>query len=325
VSGPFLRRDIGLIVKAMDDDSTITQSYLGTLFASYGIDEIAGNREKRATFLVKSMLDGFKGQETLRALLNEIYWEDSRSEFRRGVASSSRLMKRLNELFAIDDDGIPPITSTDARPVPVARPESPPVSSNHVQTGAATVTSASTQAPLNGVSHNSRVFVVHGRDDYAHRELSKFLHHIGLRVYSWNQAKLDAPGSTPTTLEIVRTGLNHCQAIIVLFTPDDIAHVRPDFAKSDDGPHETQPTGQARQNVIFEAGMAIAAAPDKTILVRYGKTREISDISGHNWTSLSNSWEERKLFVEQLKKLELDVDDSKNFGDQSHGDFPSRG
>jgi hypothetical protein len=71
--------------------------------------------------------------------------------------------------------------------------------------------------------------------------------------------------------------------------------------------------------------MAIAAAPDKTILVRYGKTREISDISGHNWTSLSNSWEERKLFVEQLKKLELDVDDSKNFGDQSHGDFPSRG
>jgi len=310
----------------MDEDSSITQSYLGTLLASYGLDDIEGNREKRATFLIKSIFNGRNGQENLRELLNEVYWEDPRSFSRRGLGSSDRLMQRLNELFELDEDGIPPIAGGNHS----AATASPPAQSTQTHsvavqpTGGPAVPQTSVLEPASTAAHNSRVFVVHGRDDYAHQELNKFLHHVGLRVYSWNQAKLDAPGSQPTTLEIVRTGLNHCQAILVLFTPDDVANVKPEFAKPNDGPHEINPTGQARQNVIFEAGMAIAAAPTKTLFLRYGETREISDISGHNWTSLSNDWAERQLLVEELKKLGLDIDGTKNFGDTSHGDFPPR-
>ncbi|MHC8609088.1 TIR domain-containing protein [Paenarthrobacter ureafaciens] len=326
MNGPFQRRDIGLMVKALDEDSSITQSYLGTLLASYGLTDLEGNREKRATFLIKSIFDGPNGQENLRELLNEVYWEDSRADSRRGLASSDRLMQRLNELFDLDEDGIPPIASSyssSATANPLA--QSTRIHSVAMQpTGGPAVQQSTVPEPSGTTPHNSRVFVVHGRDDYAHQELNKFLHHLGLRVYSWNQAKLDAPGQQPTTLEIVRTGLNHCQAILVLFTPDDVANVKPEFVKPNDGPHEINPTGQARQNVIFEAGMAIAAAPTKTLFLRYGETREISDISGHNWTSLSNDWSERQLLVEQLKKLELDVDGTKNFGDTNHGDFPPR-
>jgi predicted nucleotide-binding protein len=88
--------------------------------------------------------------------------------------------------------------------------------------------------------------------------------------------------------------------------------------------HEAEATGQARQNVIFEAGMALAVAPARTLLVRYGKTQKMSDIDGHNWTTLSNQYPERKLFLGESTKAGLDVDEHMDITDTKHGDFPPR-
>ena len=67
--------------------------------------------------------------------------------------------------------------------------------------------------------------------------------------------------------------------------------------------------GQSRPNVIFEAGLALGAHSEKTILVQVGEVREISDIAGKHLVSLSNDPEDRKELAHRLKsKLKFNVD-----------------
>jgi Predicted nucleotide-binding protein containing TIR-like domain len=44
------------------------------------------------------------------------------------------------------------------------------------------------------------------------------------------------------------------QAVVVLFTPDDLAQLRTDLLDASDGSHERKLSGQPRANVLFEAG-----------------------------------------------------------------------
>jgi predicted nucleotide-binding protein len=327
MSGPFLARDIGLIVKTMYEDSTIDHGTIGLLLESYEAGEVDGNRKVRLTHLVKTVHandDG--GQTEMRRLLNEVFWEDSESEFRRSLPTAEKLMNRLHELFDVDDDGIPASPTSGIRFAPPQRPAYDQPKATSVATPSALPKqerSIVTQAVTENGSSNNRVFVVHGRDSYAHKQLEGFLRFAGCRILTWNQAKISVASKQPTTLEIVKAGIASSTAVVVLFTPDDVAHVKPEFKQSDDPAHETEPTGQARQNVIFEAGMALAVAPERTLFVRYGKTRKMSDIDGHNWTTLSNEYLERKLLLDELKKVGLDIDDHMDLTDTTHGNFPA--
>lgn len=105
------------------------------------------------------------------------------------------------------------------------------------------------------------------------------------------------------------------QAIVVIFTPDDEARLKSAFIENHDEAHETEPTGQARQNVILEAGMALGAAPERTLLVRLGQTRKISDIEGINWIDLGDSWENRERLRVALVNANVTI--------EPHGDLTS--
>lgn len=150
------------------------------------------------------------------------------------------------------------------------------------------------------------VFLVHGRDKRPVQVLEQFLSYLGLHVVTWSQADALTKMSQPTTFDIVKAGIESAGAVLVIFSPDDLAMVQQDFREDGD---ETQPVGQARQNVILEAGMAFALSPDRTIFVKSQATREISDIAGFNWINLNGSWESRQALKMRLRQAGAAVRD----------------
>lgn len=66
--------------------------------------------------------------------------------------------------------------------------------------------------------------------------------------------------------------------------------------------------GQPRPNVIFEAGLALGAHSEKTILVQVGDIRDISDIAGKHMLHLANSPASRKSLALRLQdKLKFKI------------------
>jgi len=161
------------------------------------------------------------------------------------------------------------------------------------------------------------VFLAHGRNKIAVAELSKFLRAVGLRPIEWIEAVDATQTGSPTTLEVVRTGLDMASCCVVLCTGDDFAQLHPAI---DLEPVRPQP----RPNVIFELGLALAVlGAEHTVIVTVGPLREISDIDGLNYVSLSNDPEARKELVARLRTAGCAVDDkgSSWLDPSASGDF----
>jgi len=97
------------------------------------------------------------------------------------------------------------------------------------------------------------------------------------------------------------------QAVVVLMTPDDEAYLRKEFQTNHDELHEKNPTGQARPNVLFEAGMAMGRDAKRTVLVEIGKLRPFSDVGGRHILRLNNTSERRQDLADRLKNAGCDV------------------
>jgi predicted nucleotide-binding protein len=167
------------------------------------------------------------------------------------------------------------------------------------------------------------VFVVHGRNLAARDAVFAFLRSLGLRPLEWTQAlKLTGKGS-PYVGEVLDTAFHEAAAIIVLLTPDDEARLKTAFVTSRDPQHERQLTGQARPNVLFEAGMAFGKNPNSTILVQLGDTRPFSDVGGRHVLYLSNNPASRQEFATKLANAGCNVDTS-GADWLSAGDFQPR-
>ena len=134
-----------------------------------------------------------------------------------------------------------------------------------------------------------KVFVIHGRNEAIRRSMFDFLRAIGLSPMEWDHAVALTGKAAPFIGEILDAAFRHAQAVVALLTGDDLAQLRPDLCKPDDAPHDTQPTPQARPNVLFEAGMALASHPDRTVLVQVGELRPFSDVAGRHVIRLDNS------------------------------------
>ncbi len=131
-----------------------------------------------------------------------------------------------------------------------------------------------------------------------------FLRSLGLQPIEWEQAVKLSGQASPSTLEVVKAGLGLSQCAVVLFTGDDEARLRPEFGKE-------QLKYQPRPNVIFEAGWAMAQKQqERTILLRFGEVRELSDLSGLNVVNIDNSPDRRNALVQRLKIAGCHVDET---------------
>lgn len=129
-----------------------------------------------------------------------------------------------------------------------------------------------------------------------------------LRVVSWDRAVAETGTAAPYTGDVVRAGMDMADAVVVLMTPDDVGSLKPEFQRERDDAHETTPTGQARLNVVFEAGMAMALDRKKVLLVEVGAVRPMSDIAGVNVVRLTNSVDTRRSVARRLQTMGLAVD-----------------
>lgn len=155
--------------------------------------------------------------------------------------------------------------------------------------------------PTNGGPGTNKVFVVHGRNDDARRALFSFLRAIGLEPVEWIEAVRATGKSSPYIGEILETAFTQAQAVVILMTPDDEVQLRVEYRRPNDESYESALTPQARPNVLFEAGMAMAYCPDRTILVELGKLRPFSDIHGRYLVRLNNTPEKRRELISYLE------------------------
>src|SRR5262249_36997013 len=77
--------------------------------------------------------------------------------------------------------------------------------------------------------------------------------------------------------------------------------LRPELQKPSDPPYEKDLTGQARPNVLFEAGMAIVSHPKETVLVQIGEVRPFSDTAGKHLVYMDNSTQRRQELASRLE------------------------
>ncbi len=158
------------------------------------------------------------------------------------------------------------------------------------------------------IADSRKVFVIHGRNAIIRENFFGFLRAVGLQPIEWNQAVGLVGRPSPYIGEILDAALAHAGAIIVLFTPDDEGRLRKGFRSSSDAPYDIELTGQARQNVIFEAGMAMGRCPDRTILVELGDLRPFSDVAGRHVVRLNNSAARRQELADRLDLAGCSVD-----------------
>lgn len=171
-------------------------------------------------------------------------------------------------------------------------------------------------------SENPRkVFVVHGRDERLRDGMFTFLRALHLEPIEWTEAIKLTGKASPHISEILNSVFQQAQAVVVLLTPDDEARLRGDLLKPNDSTEESGLTGQARPNVLFEAGMAFASHENRTVLVEIGRVRPFSDIAGRHVVRMDNSPAKRQELATKLETagcaVNRDGTDWLTFGDMT--------
>ncbi len=160
-----------------------------------------------------------------------------------------------------------------------------------------------------GPGDGRSVFLVHGRDDGMASAMRAFLRTLDLRIIEWEQAVALTGEPNPYIGDVIAAGLEQADAVVVLASPDDLVRLKPELATDPSDP-ELAEAGQPRQNVIYEAGMAMALAPTRTLIVATPGTKILSDIAGRHLAYLDNTPRARKRIVGRLQNTGLAVDDS---------------
>jgi len=160
------------------------------------------------------------------------------------------------------------------------------------------------------VADGRNVFVIHGRNQPARDAMFTFLRAVGLNPIEWDEAVKMTGKASPYVGEILDSAFSNAQAVVAVLTGDDIAHLRPDLQHDDDPEHEKNPTPQARQNVLFEAGMAFGRHPERTIMVELGTLRPFSDVAGRHTVRFRDTPQSRSQLRERLKTAHSAIKES---------------
>ena len=144
-----------------------------------------------------------------------------------------------------------------------------------------------------------RVFIVYGRNTSAHREVGLYLEALGLEVFDLRSASA-ACGTAAHVSDVVRYAMQQAQAIIVVFTDDELAALRPEY-RNPGTDNADSVRWQARPNVLFEAGLAFGVDQNRTILVTLGSHVSLfSDLAGVHFVRLDNTKGQRQFLREKL-------------------------
>lgn len=133
------------------------------------------------------------------------------------------------------------------------------------------------------VDDPSVVMVVHGQDTSVARAMFDWLRAITLKPRDWSQHVKASGEASPFIGKVLETAFTSAQAVIVLFTPDEHVALRKDLKG---GAHAWRL--QARPNVLFEAGMAFATHPKRTVLVVLGDQELPTDLAGRHYVRLGS-------------------------------------
>jgi len=156
------------------------------------------------------------------------------------------------------------------------------------------------------VRDSRKVAVMHGRDLRARQWMYDWLRRIGLVPLEWGQLVELTGKATPYSGEAVEAAFETAQAVVVLFTPDEIGVLHPELIDGDDA--SSDDGAQPRLNVILEAGMALQSHQDQTVLVEIGLTRPISDLGGRNTVRLTGAPKGLNDLANRLEKAGCAVD-----------------
>ena len=125
-------------------------------------------------------------------------------------------------------------------------------------------------APAVKVPPAAKIFVVHGHDREARDQLELVLHRLGLQPFILQ----NADGGSKTIVEALEQSIYKEAAFgIVLLTPDDFGYSKKE--------NEAERKPRARQNVILEMGMVMAAlSRDNMAILQKGILERPSDTDG---------------------------------------------
>ena len=304
---------------ALGDNSWLSHSALDSLWMEFGDDTSLtdGTKADKAQEMVQKISKKPSADNDFLEIINDAFFLDSKAEQRQKDLPFSRLKKALQDAeFGLTEDGFTFPIGSEAHAKSPNAPQSVPTQQTATELWENTVDWASaptfdnapekakTSMPKN--RDDRSVFIVHGRDLYNRDALASLLKKMDIRPLSWTDAEEHAEAHE--TLKIVEAGLEVAQAVIVLFTPDDEARLHPRFHKEGEPSYEIEPTGQARPNVILEAGMAYAKDPARTIFACIGNLRPISDIAGIHFVNLDNEWDSRLSLRTRLRKAGVRLD-----------------
>nr|WP_306235227.1 nucleotide-binding protein [Bradyrhizobium sp. Bra64] len=153
------------------------------------------------------------------------------------------------------------------------------------------------------------IFVVHGRDNALRESMFAFLRSLGLEPLEWDQALRRARrGANPFVGDVIDRVMDQAQAVLVMFTPDDLVQLKDVFVDKSERNTEGRQQGQARPNVLFEAGLAMGRHQEKTVLLQIGAVKPFSDIGGRHMLRFDGSPGSRNNLVGRLEMLRCDLD-----------------
>jgi predicted nucleotide-binding protein len=155
---------------------------------------------------------------------------------------------------------------------------------------------------------HKRIMVIYGHDEEANSALFDCLRAMGLKPQEWGQLIQQSQVGSPYIGAVLDEAFKSVQAVVAFFTPDEHVITRTSYASGQDSWRL-----QARPNVLFEAGMALATHPRETILLVLGNQELPSDLSGRHFIRLDGTVIPLKNLGDRLKTagcaVELDGND----------------
>jgi hypothetical protein len=141
------------------------------------------------------------------------------------------------------------------------------------------------------------VVVVHGRGTARTAFCFELLRRLGLRPLALDEMVAGSGSQNPSSRELIRSAFARAQAVIVVFTGDDLA-----------GLCHGIPASRPYLHVVFEAGVAVALQHARTIIVEMPPASGLVDLADVHTVGFSaGGSDERHQLVRRLRAAGCDV------------------